>query len=179
MADLSKFSTQDLALLASIPYRVGVWISNVDDNAKSNIDDRQERKALEAKISKMASHGKPSSFTTAIMKLVEKNRAAWTKWDAISDEEQILGDTQKALDICKGKISDKDLKQYKHMIWQMGLVVAQAYGEHIDPDNEMHFDRVFLWIGSVLGGAKMGQTPENMSKQEKIALAKLHAILKE
>ncbi len=178
MSDLSKFSEQERVFIASIPYRVGVWISNVDDNARSQIDDREERKALEATITSLAAKNNKIPFAAAIMAEVEKRKASWPSWDGISGEDKVLGDTQKALQLCKSKITEKELAQYKQTIWRVGMIVAQAYGEHIDPDNEMHVDRLFQWIGSMTGGAKLGKNPENMSKQEKNALNKLRAILK-
>jgi len=60
----------------------------------------------------------------------------------------------------------------------MGLVVAQAFGEDEDPDQEMHFNNVMKGIKEALFPAKLAATPENMSTNEKEALKKLRAALK-
>lgn len=179
MADLSNFSNDERALITSIPYRIGVWVSNVDDNTGSKIDDRDERKALEATISSLASKSNKIPFAAAVMKDVENNKSVWSAWDNAATEDLVLKDLSHAIALCKSKVGAAEVKQYKQTIWKVGLVVAQAYGEHVDPDNEMHVDRFFQWIGSLSGGAKLSKNPENMSKLEKMALNKLRAILKE
>jgi hypothetical protein len=178
MSDLTKFSNEELGLVVSVPYRVGVWISNVDDNTGSKVDDRNERKALEATIEALAGKSKKLPFAAAIMREVEKNKAVWSSWDHATATDVILADVEKAIEICKAKTNAGAVKQYKQTIWKVGIVVAQAYGEHIDPDNEMHVDRFFQWVGSLGGGVKLGKNPENMSSKEKEALNKLRAILK-
>ena len=178
MTDLTKFSNEELGLIVSVPYRVGVWVSNVDDNTGSKIDDRNERKALEATISALASKSQKLPFAAAIMGEVEKNKAVWPSWDNATSSDVILTDVEKAIIICKEKASAGAVKQYKKTIWQVGIVVAQAYGEQVDPDNEMHVNRFFQWMGSMGGGAKLGKNPENMSDKEKQALNKLRQILK-
>ncbi len=179
MADLSKFTPEERAFIASVPYRVAVWVANVDDNTGSKIDEREERKALEAAISNLAAKSAKIPFAATIMKSVEQNKSAWPAWEGKADEQTVLADTKNALTLCKDKMGGKAVSQYKQTIWKLAMVVAQAYGEHIDPDNEMHVDRFFQWIGSLSGGAKLGKNPENISKNEKIALNKLRAILKE
>ena len=179
MSDLSKFSPEERAFIVSIPYRTGIWISNLDDNTGSKIDERQERKSLEATIANLAGKSGKLPFASAVMKSVQQNQSAWPAWENAAGEEKILGDIQKAIKLCKTKVGKAELAQYKQTIWRIGIVVAQAYGEHVDPDNEMHVDRFFQWVGSLTGGAKLGNSPENMSPKEKVALNKLRAILKE
>lgn len=178
MADLSKFTNEERGFIVSVPYRVGIWISNVDDNENSKRDDRQEQKALEATIAGLATKNGKIPFAAAVMKAVEQNRSSWPAWSAGADEEKVLGDVQKALALCKSKVGGKEFNQYKQTIWRVGIVVAQAYGEQIDPDNEMHVNNFFKWMGSFGSGVKLGKNPENMSKKEKNALNKLRSILK-
>ncbi len=177
MADLSKFTAEERTLIASIPYRVGVWVSNVDDNTGSKIDEREESKAMEAAISGLAKQNK-APFAAAVMQGVEQNKSSWPSWASVADEGKFLAEVETALNLCKEKAGDKALAQYKQTIWRMGMVVAQAYGEQIDPDNEMHFNRLFEWMGSLGGGANLGKNPENISDAEKAALNKLRTVLK-
>lgn len=179
MADLTVFSKEERGFLISIPYRVGVWISEVDDNTDSRMDDVQERRTLEKMISNLAAKSGKIPFGAAIMRDIENNKSVWPAWQNACAEERILGDIEKAIRLCKSKISDAELAQFKKATWQIGIMVAQAYGEHVDPDNEMHVDRFFKWLGSLSGSVKLDKNPENLSKAEKVALNKLRAILKE
>ena len=117
-------------------------------------------------------------FAAAIMREVEKNETIWPSWDNATTTDVILEDVEKAIALCKAKTNAGAVKQYKQTIWKLGIVVAQAYGEHIDPDNEMHVDPFFQWMSGLGGGVKLGKNPENMSDKEKQALNKLRTILK-
>lgn len=176
MADLSKFTTEEHALLVSLPYRVGVWISHADDNAGTEIDDKDERKVLEQTIAKFATASDKIPVAAAVMQDVQSSKANWPQWDTMATEDSVLVDAAKVVEIAKKHFDEKQLNQYRETIWRIGIFVAQAYGEHVDPDNEMHFNKFF---GRLLGsGPKMGKNPENMSPKEKQALTKLKAALK-
>lgn len=178
MTDFSKLSPDEQKLIISIPYRVGTWVSYVDDNTKSRMDDKREQQALELVISRMATSHRKMPFAAMIMNEVQKNKSLWPTWAQQVDEEAVLQDIQKAVDICRQKMSPADIKQYKQAVWHIALAVAQAYGEHVDPDNEMHVDRFFSWLASFITAPSLRKTPENMSPKEKTALKKLRAILK-
>ncbi|MEM8833009.1 MAG: hypothetical protein AAGB32_00580, partial [Pseudomonadota bacterium] len=70
-------------------------------------------------------------------------------------------------------------KQYKQILWQCGLVVAQAFDESEDPDGEMHVNHLMEWIGGMFSEPKLRKAPENISPSEKTALKKLRALLKQ
>lgn len=178
MTDFSKLSPEEQNLIISLPYRVGIWISNADDNTKSRMDDKREHQALELVISRMVASHRKMPFAATAMKEVQKNKSLWPDWSQKADEQAVLQDTQKAIEVCRQKLPSAALKQYKQAVWHIGLAVAQAYGEHIDPDNEMHVDRFFSWLASFITAPSLRKTPENMSPKEKTALKKLRAVLK-
>lgn len=175
---LSNFSPQEQNFILSVPYRVGVWISDSDDNARTRLDDRREQQALEAKIKKLSKQHRKMPFAAQVMQTILQNRTQWSVWNSQNSEGDVLGDLEKSLILCTQKTSKRDVAEYKHAIWQIALVVAQAYGEHNDPDNEMHVDRLFAWLGSFVTTPKLAKTPENMSIGEKTALKKLRSVLK-
>ena len=179
MSKLSKFSNDEAKLIVSVPYRVGMWISTCDDNTKSKFDDKRERQALEATIKRMAGLHRKMPFAAEIMRQIEQNKSSLQIWNTHVTEEKVLEEVTQAVTICKEKLGPAETKQYKQALWQTGLVVAQAFGEQIDPDNEMHVDRFFAWIGSFFSTPKLAKSPENMSAKEKTALKKLRAVLKQ
>lgn len=178
MTSLSKFSKEERALIISVPYRVGIWISMVDDNKKTKVDDKREMRSLVAAISNLSSRSQKMPFAATIMSDVEAHKGMWSVWDAQAEEAIILRDLEKALSLCGEKSTKGEVSQYKYAVWQLGIVVAQAFGEHIDPDNEMHVNNFFAWCGDLVGRPTLGKNPENMSKREKTALKKLRAVLK-
>lgn len=179
MTNLKNFTKEEHALLVSVPYRVGIWISNSDDNEKTKFDDKRERQALSLAVSKLAGRSKKMPFAAKIMQDIQSYKGMWANWEDHHLEKDILSDLQKAIMLCREKASKNDLNQYKYAVWQVGIVVAQSFGEHIDPDREMHVNHFFTWIGSMVSGPSLGKNPENMSPAEKIALKKLRAVLKQ
>ncbi|HPF79198.1 MAG TPA: hypothetical protein PLF01_07910, partial [Alphaproteobacteria bacterium] len=178
MTKLSDFSSEERALIVSLPYRVGIWISNCDDNEKTGRDDKQERKVLELAISRMAKAHRKMPFAAEIMYQVETAKNHWRSWEQAGEEKQVLQDLAKALEICGRSLSKKEMSQYKQAVWNIAMAVAQAFGEHVDPDNEMHVNNFFSWLGSFVVGPRLKKAPENMSMAEKTALKKLRAVLK-
>ena len=178
MANLSNFTPEERELIVSIPFRVGMWISDSDDNEKSKMDDKRERQALELTISKMAKAHRKMPFAAEIMRDVQANKNKWPAWEQKAAENDVLQDIQKAIAICRDKTSKKEVSQFKQTVWNIGMIVAQAYGEHIDPDNEMHINRFFAWLGSMVTAPSLRNAPENMSPSERTALKKLRAVLK-
>jgi hypothetical protein len=178
MAGLSDLTPEERELVVSVPYRVGSWISVCDDNEKTNFDDKRERQALQLAVGRMAKAHRKMPFAAAIMREIEGNRSQWTVWDNNIAENNVLQDTEKAIGICRAKFSKKEVSQYKQAVWNTAIIVAQAFGEQIDPDNEMHVDRFFAWLGSFIMAPSLRKAPENMSPTERTALKKLRAVLK-
>ncbi|NCO04347.1 MAG: hypothetical protein GW903_09170 [Alphaproteobacteria bacterium] len=178
MSHFKKFTPEETDLIVSLAYRAGYWISHVEDLDKTKRDDKWEAAAMDKAIRRIARQHLRGSFAGEVMTKVDKGRIHWTSWQVKAKEPHVLGDIQKAKDIILKHLSKKELKNYKQVLWYMGLVVAQAFGEDEDPDQEMHFNNVMKGIKEALFPAKLAATPENMSTNEKEALKKLRAALK-
>jgi len=176
MADLSKISGEEQRLLVALPYRVGMWISNVDDVERRQADDKREKKVLQIAIERIAK-SRNLPFAAKIAAQIIKSKSHWNSWGAMSDEKTVLDDVEKALTAVK-KVGAKETKQYKQMLWQCALVVAQAFDESEDPDGEMHVNHFIEWMGGLFGEPKLRKAPENISPQEKKALKKLRDLIK-
>ncbi|MEM7618550.1 MAG: hypothetical protein AAF244_04100 [Pseudomonadota bacterium] len=179
MANFSKLDQKDQFLLVSVPYRVGIWISQVDDVESRKMDDKKEEQVLELAIQKMAGAHRKMPFAAAIMKRIDKSKGYWTQWKQQADEKLILEDVEKAIQICETNFKEAEVKQYKQAVWQTGILVAQAYDEGYDPDGEMHVNHFAEWVGSFFAAPKLKKAPENMSQKEKSALKKLRSVLKQ
>lgn len=164
-------------LVISIPYRAGIWISHIDDNEKTGVDDKKEQQALDKAIEQYSKMGKKMPFVAFVCSHIMKSQIPQVSWE--NGTEQFFDALGQSVSICKEKLSKSDVKQYKQLIWQLAMVVAQAYGEDKDPDNEMHVNRFFEWVGTFMGTPSLKKIPENMSAREKSALQKLRVVLKQ
>lgn len=178
MSHFKEFTPEETDLVVSLAYRAGYWISHVEDLDKTKRDDKWEAAAMDKAIRRIARQHLKGSFAGEVMTKVDKERVHWTAWQVKAEEPHVLGDIQKAKDIILKHLSKKELKSYKQVLWYMGLVVAQAFGEDEDPDQEMHFNNFIKGIKETFFPAKLAAAPENMSMDEKEALKKLRAALK-
>jgi len=176
---MSDLTAQDKALMISLPYRVGIWVSQVDDIENRKMDDKREEKVLEIAIEKMAGAHRKMPFAAQIMTQVSKSKSQWKSWKMTADEKSVLADLEIIISKAEAALKPAQVKQYKQAVWQTGILVAQAYDENDDPDGEMHMNHFAEWVGSFFAAPKLKKAPENMSEKEKTALKKLRAVLKQ
>ena len=176
MSDLEKFTPEERLLVISLPYRAAMWVSNIDDNKGSTVDDKIERKAIEGTIKRFAAASEKIPVAAAVMQDILSQKGRWNEWGLMTDEEPLLYDATKAVLAAKKHFTEAELNQYREAIWRLSVSVAQAYGEHVDPDNEMHVNNFF---GKLLGSKPKGgsKNTENISPKEKDALKKLKSAL--
>ncbi|MEM6811355.1 MAG: hypothetical protein AAF549_02700 [Pseudomonadota bacterium] len=180
MSKIQKLSFEDQELLFSLPYRVGMWISNVDDVESRKLDDKNEKKVLEIFLERVSKSGSRMPFSAMIAKKCISSKGSWVSWEAKSEEKVVFADLEKSFLVFKNELSPPELKQFKQLVWQCGITVAQAYDEDADPDGEMHMNHLFEVLGNMLGGGpKLKKAPENISAKEKAALKKLRDLLKQ
>jgi len=175
---LNEFANEERARLISIPYRVGMWISDADDIKGSERDDKREEQTLIMAIDKLSKNHRKMPFAAAVMQALEKSKKQWNMWQSQASEEDVLSDLKMALKAVQGSGSKRDLSEYKHAVWQIAMVVAQAYDEDHDPDNEMHVNNFFEFLGGFIFKPKLKKRPDYISAREKAALKKLQAVLK-
>lgn len=178
MSFFKELSAEETDLIISLPYRVGHWISQVDDMEKTKRDDKWEKAALNRAIRKISRQNGANSLARAVMTEVDNNRVHWNTWANKCGEDVLFSDIGLAVDLVRIKIHPKATKSYKHVLWYMALVVAQAFGEDDDPDQEMHINHLFADLKNLLFSSPLGKSPENISDIEKTALKKLRAALK-
>lgn len=179
MSSFKSLSKPDQELLISVPYRTGIWISNADDVETRKVDDKRERQVLAMMIKRMASSHRKMPFASGIMKYILSAESRWGTWQNNAEEAVILEDIDKAVKICRDQLSPRHFEEYKKAVWQIGLSVAHAFDESADPDGEMHVNHFFEWIASFIAAPKFKKAPENISDEEKTALKKLQAVLKQ
>lgn len=165
------FMEEDLALIVSLPYRVGAWIGGADD-VEGDGDDRKEERALLSVLQGITREEKAAPFVSAVVDQTLTYRHMWDEWKAL--ESRIISDLEKALRLMEARLPDENIKNYKEMLLRIARVVAQAAGE---------------FEGGEAGGGMMSRLlerfsdpladePENISAAEAAALQKLKETLK-
>lgn len=185
MAFLEQFSNEEKDLLVSLPYRVGVWLSNVDDTGGAKAD-FEEISELENIIERKSKGMFESAFVHEIMVETNGRQAEWRQWN--KDLDNVLEQCGQAVAVISSKLEEKDLDAYRANIMAIALDVAKAFREF--DDGASIFSKIFLQIrlffegvlkivsrGKGRGADYDMQTLYNISYEEDIALTKLSEAL--
>lgn len=174
MAD--SFSSEDIEFLASLPYKVGMWISETDDQ-DGDADDVREAKVLGSCLRQFAKLHEDQVFVSRIMKESLRLENKWPDWT--HESFNVLSDLKKAFPLLQSKASVEDSKSFKRALIEIGTAVAQAsneYGAFDDNEAEGFFGKI---MGKFAGlGDNDAGHPMNVSAAEDSALEKLRAALK-
>jgi hypothetical protein len=181
MIQIGNLLMEDVELVISLPYRVGIWMSYMDDEDGEQ-DDAREMKALEQIISEVAKSHDKSDFVQEVARNTLDNRNKWAGWSQGCFD--ILPECEKALGLLSTNLGSDDYNAYKDMLIEIATVVAQAYGEFGDNSNFNDSNNITSSIKKFVvkfsGMSSDSENhPMNVSASENAALASLAKLLKE
>ncbi len=125
------YSGQERLFLAALPYRVGLWISQVD-NAGGGAAKRTELESLERVISSISGNFCGSVFVQELTEETLAHRHRWAEWSKNIDN--VPGECQRALDLLSGEISIEDEEAFKNDLMEVAVTVAKAYSEFFEEE---------------------------------------------
>lgn len=175
MTSLSDFEQAETELFASLPYKVGMYISHSDD-VEGEADDEREQKALASCLKQFVKLAENKPLLAGIVKESLRREDKWAEW---TDQSfTVLHDIKKAVPLLRTKASADQIKEIKRALMEIGTAVAQAsgeFGQFDEAESDSFFGRI---IGkfSGLGEGDAGH-PMNVSATEDSALEKLRATL--
>lgn len=127
MSTLKSLLPEDVELLAGLPYRVGVWMSHIDDDETTNVDEEKEMAALIRIITAIAKIHERSPFVKEITGITLTNEPYWRQW--FLQSRNVLPDCQRAVALLEDYLNPRDLNEYRRTLMQVARTVAEAYGE--------------------------------------------------
>lgn len=182
MGHLDVFNQQDKELLISLPYRVGMWVSESDISGGEEAQDAEIR-SLEGIIMGFAEDMCKSEFIEELMKLTLEYKDQWPAWREGLDN--VPHECKEAIGVIETKMTDKDAESFSENIFEIAHNVAIAYREYNDPSLSMETLSVYVnyWIDTLK--SRMRGSPQksiseyfNISKEERSALQVLLDNLK-
>lgn len=181
MGFLKEFSKDERVMLASLPYRVGLWVSSSDGTGGRD-SDQQEEIALERAITSIAQGMFESAFVHEVIAETFLGRQDWSSWSA--NVETVPADCVAAVKFMQGRLSQRDIDAYRHILMQVGLEVARAFSEY--DQNEPFVNKIFRWIsigvdrlfGIMHGEKYVSEDLLNISYEEDLALNELAKALR-
>ena len=181
MAFLEEFSQEDRLRLIALPYRVGLWVST-SDSAGGHDADQQEIDALEITITRIAQGMFESAFVHEIIAETVLNKSQWPEW--MGNTDAVPQECLAAIKSLQGKMPQRDVDAYRHILMQVGLEVARAFREYDQNPPlgarllrgfSMIIDRLF---GIIQGEKFVSEDILNISYEEDRALNQLAQTLR-
>lgn len=173
---MTDFSDEDMDLLASLPFKVGMWISYADDQ-DGETDDEREHKALTLCLKQFAKLHEEDSLVGRIIR--ESMSRTNRQWEWADQSFNVLLDIKKGMELLRSKkVPADDIKALKRCLMEVGTAVAQAFGEFgsfDDAENEGFFGKIAGRLAGLAADDK--GHPMNVSAAEDSALEKLRAVL--
>ncbi|MEM6781253.1 MAG: hypothetical protein AAF569_05270 [Pseudomonadota bacterium] len=176
MSIFTDFLEEEIILLVSLPYRVGVWMSQVDDDASTDRDDEREQRALEAVMKQIAADKKQTPFASAVVQETLTYPDHWAGWGQQIDT--LMDDIAKATALIDDRLPQDNAQNYRKCLLTVASAVAHAYGEFEEAESEekpSFFGNLMNKISDKVN--VLSDDPDNMSPAEQDAMKKLRTAL--
>ena len=168
--------------LASLPYRVGLWISESDKTGGIDAD-QQEKRALHSIITGFTQDFLKSEFVEKLMLHTMAMNDKWSGWEENLDN--VPDECRAAIDDLALKLEEKDITSLKITLMEIARNVAMAFRERDDQDTMTgRFKLYCMMTWDNLCSVVTHQQPKtlvefmNISQHESRALQKLGEALK-
>ncbi len=174
MPSFDDFLKEDLELIISLPYRVGMFVARADNDRDTLRDEQREEKALIAVLESLGDNRRACPFLAEVADESLSHRAAWAGWRA---KKGLAEDIARSLRLMKGRLPEESVTQFRKGLFHIGCVVAQAYGESAPQRGEALMSELMTRLSDRFFDP-LEKNPENISAAEKAALQKLKDALK-
>lgn len=176
MSVFTDFLEEEIVLLVSLPYRVGLWMSQVDDDASTERDDVREQLAMEAIMKRMEADKKQTPFVAAVVKETLTYKEMWPEWGQNLDT--LMQDIEHAKRLIDDRLPTDNAANYRKALIDVASAVAFAYGEFEEAESAekpSFFGNLMNKISDKIN--VLSEDPDNMSPAEQEALKKLRKAL--
>lgn len=126
MSYLETFSEEQQTLLVALPYRVGLWISQSDDDGGEE-SDQLEMQALEALLAGYSEDCCKSELVDELLRATMGAKAQWPTWQ--DNLDAVTTECEQALAVLKDSVPEPLVVSFKAALMDIALAVATAYCE--------------------------------------------------
>ncbi len=176
MTKLSDFSDEEIDLIVSLPYKVGVSVSYADDE-EGEIDDLREMRALETSIIEASKRHSNMGLTQEVASEILSSKDKWDLWakQGVFNIEPLC---EKVVVVLKSKADDDEVLSYVEMVVELATTVAQAYGE-FGQDDQGEKGLLGVLVSKISKIFDNGTNhPMNVSASENDVISSISAALK-
>ncbi len=181
MSFLDQLSTEQRTLLVSLPYRVGLFISQSDETGGDDSDEA-EMLALSSIITAYSQEVFGAETVQYVISETVRRKPEWKEWS--KDLDTIEGQCHRAIDILSDHVDVKEVSAFKNHLIEIGESVALAFREYGKETPLMDKIRVYLfYMKGKRHAAKIGMPYKdweqfiNISLDERKALRRIAGAL--
>jgi hypothetical protein len=180
MAYLVQFSPVERALIIALPYRVGYYISVLDDTG-GHVASSEEINTLDKVISHTARGMFKTAFIHEVMVETHRLRPEWRKWGA--DIDRVPQECRTAMNILRKHFAERDVKAYADTLLEISVNVARSFNEddiNRHPISQFISDLVYCFnkfVGKLLRRDFASILTRNISIREDVGLLRITEAL--
>lgn len=181
MAELERFLPADQDLLVSLFYRIGQWMSEVDDTDTGEESEAIEESQMFKVLNKLAKSQNVGALTSEIAAEAIRQKGSWSRWAKQTDN--VLDDVTRAKALLNGQGTQDEFVSYGRSLVTIATAVARAYREAEDVE-ETEEKGFFAWLSEKKAHVALALTDAdahkdlNISPAEDSALNDLYQALK-
>jgi len=174
MGSLSSFVPEDQDFLASVFYKIGVWISHIDDDGDCTAD-AEEEKVLMSVLEMLSKKHKAEPLIAQMTAEAARQTGNHQRW-AENASDTAIPCAVKAAKMLKSQMSNEDFHAYKSASAEVARAVATAFREG-DAVDQSGGEKVRVFLLKIL--SKDVHEEQNISPAEDSALTELHQALEQ
>lgn len=134
MSELERFTPQDQDLLIGLFYRVGIWISHIDDTDEGTASEEKELAKLLHVLGVVAKSDSAGSLVNDLASEAIRQNTSHARWAKMTDD--ILSDVRQARVIIKAHGTQQEYVSFGKALMMIGTSVARAFREESDMEEK-------------------------------------------
>jgi hypothetical protein len=178
---MDQFLPDDRLLLVSLPYRVGLFVSE-SDRSGGDESDAREMQALTNIIVAYSQEVFGAETAQYIISETVSRRQEWQEWS--NDLDMIESECHRAVDVLSEFVDVKEVNGFKRCLMEIGEAVALAFREYDESVSIVEKTKIYIaYMQSRMQATKLGIVAKewdqfiNISMEERSALQGVAAAL--
>lgn len=161
MSFLDNLSEQDRTLLVSLPFRVGLYVSQSDQSGGDDSDEA-EMLALSSIITAYSQEVFGAETVQYVISETVRRKSEWEKWSKSLDT--VESECHQAIDILSNVVDEKEVSAFRRHLVEIGESVALAFREY--GASTPLADKIKIFIVYMLAKMQAAKKGENYMQWE-------------
>ncbi len=161
MSFLDELSEDQRTLLVSLPYRVGLYVSQSDTSGGDDSDEAE----MEALSSIITAYSQEVFGAETVQYIISETVKRKGDWDGWSDELGTLeSDCHEAIDVLSTSVDSKEVSAFKNHLIEIGESVALAFREY--GESTPFLDKIKVYLLYIRGKSQATKRGERYKDWE-------------